>query len=400
MKLRAPKPSFRTVFWTLVGVGLAALLALAFRPGATPVDVAEVSRGPLTVTIRDEARTRARELYLISAPVAGRLLRVGNRAGEAVEAGAVIAVVQPAPPLFLDERSRRESEAAVRAAEAALALARAELEQADSRLAWAQAEAQRAETLFASAVVSRSALDRARLELRTAAAARGQARAGVNVRQANLETARARLADPAPGGTSARTVPIRAPASGRVLRVLQESEAVVAQGAPVMEIGDPADIEVVAELLSSDAARVSVGAPVVIDSWGGEPLRGRVRRIEPAGFLKVSALGVEEQRVNVIIDPVDPPPAWRAVGHGYRVEAAVAVWSADSVLRVPVGSLFREGGRWAVFQVEGGRARLTPVQIGQSDGEVAEVRSGLGAGQRIVVYPGQAVSDGGRVRPR
>ncbi|WP_374513647.1 efflux RND transporter periplasmic adaptor subunit [Brevundimonas sp.] len=400
MKLRAPKPSFRTVFWTLIGVGLAALLALAFRPSATAVDLGEVSRGPLTVTIRDEARTRARELYLVSAPVAGRLLRVGNRAGEAVEAGAVIAVVQPAPPLFLDERSRRESQAAVRAAEAALALARAELEQADSQLAWAQAEARRTETLFASAVASRSALDRARLELRTAAAAREQARAGVNVRQANLETARARLADPAPGGSSARTVPIRAPASGRVLRVLQESEAVVAQGARVWVCGAPGYMGVVAERISSAAAGVGVGAPVIIDSWGGEPLRGRVRKIEPAGFLKVSALGVEEQRVNVIIDPVDPPPAWRAVGHGYRVEAAVVVWSADSVLRVPVGSLFRDGGRWAVFRVEGGRARLSPVQIGESDGELAEVRSGLEAGQRIVVYPGQAVSDGGRVRPR
>lgn len=400
MRIRPPKASFRTLFWTLIALGVVGLLALAFRPTATRVDVAEVSRGALTVTIRDEARTRARDVYLVSAPVAGRLLRVGNRAGEAVTAGDVIAVVQPAPALFLDDRSRRESETAVRAAEAALSLARAEVAQADSQLAWAQAEARRTETLFASAVASRSALDRARLELRTAAAAREQARAGVNVRQANLETARARLADPAPGGSSARTVPIRAPASGRVLRVLQESEAVVAQGAPVMEIGDPGDIEVVAELLSSDAARVSVGAPVVIDSWGGEPLRGRVRKIEPAGFLKVSALGVEEQRVNVIIDPVDPPPAWRAVGHGYRVEAAVAVWRADSVLRVPIGSLFRDGGRWAVFRVEGGRARLTPVQIGESDGELAEVRSGLEAGQRVVVYPGQAVSDGGRVSPR
>lgn len=400
MKVRAPKFSFRTVFWTLVGVGLAALLALAFRPGATTVDVAEVSRGPLTVAIRDEARTRARDVYLVSAPVAGRLLRVGNRAGELVEAGTVIAVVQPAPPVFMDERSRRESQAAVRAAEAALALARAELEQAVSQLAWARAEAQRAETLFASAVVSQSALDRARLELRSAAAALEQARAGVEVREANLETARVRLVDPAAAGDSGRTVSIRAPASGRVLRVLQESEAVVAQGAPLMEIGDPGDIEVVAELLSSNAARVRVGAPVVIDSWGGAPLRGRVRKVEPAGFLKVSALGVEEQRVNVIIDPVDPPAAWRAVGHGYRVEAAVTVWSADSVLRVPVGSLFRDRGQWAVFRVEGGRARLTPVRIGQSDGELTEVRASLEAGQRVVVYPGQAISDGGRVRPR
>lgn len=400
MRLQMPRLSFRTVFWALVAVGLAALLALAFRPGAAAVDTAEVSRGPLTVTIRDEARTRSRDLYVVSAPVAGRLLRVGNRAGEPVAAGEVIAVVQPAPPTFIDERSRREGEAAVRAGMAGLQLSQAELERAETQLAWARGEAQRAETLFAGGVASQSALDRARLELRTAAAAVAHARAGVGVRQADLEAARTRLVDPGGSGGTARAVSIRAPAAGRVLRVLQESEAVVAQGAPVMEIGDSGDIEVVAELLSSDAARVSVGAPVSIDSWGGPPVSGRVRKIEPAGFLKVSALGVEEQRVNVIIDAVDPPAYWRAVGHGYRVEAAVTVWRADSVLRVPVGSLFRDGGRWAVFRVEGGRARLTPVQIGQSDGELTEVRSGLAPGQRVVVYPGQAVADGGRVRPR
>lgn len=400
MRLQMPRLSFRTVFWALVAVGLAALLALAFRPGAAAVDTAEVSRGPLTVTIRDEARTRSRDVYVVSAPVAGRLLRVGNRAGEPVAAGEVIAVVQPAPPTFIDERSRREGEAAVRAGMAGLQLSQAELERAETQLAWARSEAQRTETLFAGGVASQSALDRARLELRTAAAAVAHARAGVGVRQADLEAARTRLVDPGGSGGTARTVSIRAPAAGRVLRVLQESEAVVAQGAPVMEIGDPGDIEVVAELLSSDAARVSVGAPVSIDSWGGPPVSGRVRKIEPAGFLKVSALGVEEQRVNVIIGAVDPPASWRAVGHGYRVEAAVTVWRADSVLRVPVGSLFRDGGRWAVFRVEGGRARLTPVQIGQSDGELTEVRSGLAPGQRVVVYPGQAVADGGRVRPR
>lgn len=395
------KPKFRTLFWVGVVLALAALLVVAFRPQPVQVDIGEITRGPLTVAVRDEARTRVRDVYVVSAPVSGRLLRIGNRAGERVEAGAVIAVLQPAPAVFVDERSRQEIQAGVRSAEAALALARAELDGAEARLSYARIEADRAETLFAAQIASQSAVDRARLDVRTAAAAVGNARAGVGVRQAALEAARARLAEPAATGSGARTVAIRAPVSGRVLRVLQESESVVAQGAPVIEIGDPGDLEVVAELLSSDAARISAGAPAVIDAWGGGPaLQGRVRQVEPYGFLKVSALGVEEQRVNVVIDPVNPPAAWAAVGHGYRVEVAITVWQAERVVRVPVSALFRDEGHWAVFRVEGRRARLRRVEIGQNNGEFAEVRSGLGPGERVVLHPGQSISDGAAVRAR
>lgn len=341
MKIARFNLKFRTLFWTAVIVALAALLVFAFRPRPVLVDLGEISRGPLTVAVRDEARTRVRDIYVVSAPVSGRLLRIGNRAGERVEAGAVIAVMQPGPPTFVDERSRREIEASVRSAEAALNLARAELERAEAQLAHARIEAERTETLFAADVASQSALDRARLDLRTANAAVGNARAGIGVRQANLEAARVGLIEPAAASPGGRTVTLRAPVAGRVLRVLQESESVVPQGAPVMEIGDPGELEVVAELLSSDAARIVVGAPAVIDAWGdGPPVRARVRLVEPYGFLKVSALGVEEQRVRVIIDPVDPPAAWGAVGHGYRVEAAVTVWTAKAVVRVPVAALF------------------------------------------------------------
>lgn len=401
MKISRFNFNFRTLFWAAAAVALAALLIFAFRPRPVLVDIGEITRGALTVAVRDEARTRARNLYVVSAPVSGRLLRVGNRAGERVEAGAVIAVIQPAPATFVDERSRQEIQAGVRSAEAAMSLARAELEGADARLAHARLEAERTETLFAANVSSRSALDRARLDVRTAAAAVDNARAGVGVRQAALEAVRVRLIEPAALGSSARTVTIRAPVAGRVLRVLQESESVVAQGTPVMEIGDPGDLEVVAELLSSDAARISAGAPAVIDAWGeGPALRGRVRQVEPYGFLKVSALGVEEQRVNVIIDPVDPPAAWAAVGHGYRVEAAVTVWRAETVLRTPVAALFRHQGQWAVFKVEGGRAYLQPVEIGHNDGELAEVRAGLRPGEWVVVHPGQSIADGVSVRVR
>lgn len=401
MTVRRFKLNFRTLFWAAVALALAALLFLAFRPRPVMVDLGEVARGPMTVTVRDEARTRARDVYVVSAPVSGRLLRIGNRAGERVVAGTVIAIIQPAPAAFIDERSRREVQAGVRSAEAALALARAELEGAEARLAHARLEVARAETLFAASVVSQSALDRARLEVRTAEAAVDNARAGAGVRQAALEAARVRLAEPSAEGSGGRTVAIRAPVSGRVLRVLQESETVVAQGAPVIEIGDPGNLEVVAELLSSDASRIREGASAVIDAWGGgSALRGRVRKVEPYGFLKISALGVEEQRVNVIIDPVDPPAAWGAVGHGYRVEVAVTVWSANTVVRTPVASLFRRGGRWAVFKVEHGRARLQPVEIGQDNGDMAEVRSGLKPGDRVVLHPSQSVSDGARVRER
>lgn len=401
MKISRFNPSFRTLFWAVVALVLAALLVFAFRPRPVLVDVGEATRGSLTVALRDEARTRVRDIYVVSAPVSGRLLRVGNRAGERVEAGAVIAVIQPGPAVFVDERSRQEIQAGVRAAEAALALARAELERAEAQLAHARIEVERIETLFAANVVSQSALDRARLNVRTAAAVVGNARAGVGVRQADLEAARVRLIEPTAASSSGRTVTIRAPAAGRVLRVLQESESVVAQGAPVMEIGDPGKLEVVAEMLSSDAARISEGAAAVIDAWGeGPALQGRVRQVEPYGFLKVSALGVEEQRVNVIIDPIDPPAAWAAVGHGYRVEAAVTVWRAEAVVRAPVSALFRHQRRWAVFKVEDGRARLQPVEIGQNNGEFAEVRSGLRAGEHVVLHPNQSISDGSRVRAR
>lgn len=401
MKTPRFEVKFRTLFWLAAALALAVLLIVAFRPRPVLADIGEITRGPLTVAVRDEARTRTRNVYVVSAPVAGRLLRVGNRAGERVEAGAVIAIIQPAPPALVDERSRREIEAGVRSAEAALALARAELDAAEARLAHAGLEANRTETLFAASVASQSALERARLDLRTAAAAVDNARAGVGVREAALEEARARLIEPAAVGAGDRRVSIRAPVSGRVLRVLQESESVVAQGAPLMEIGDPGDLEVVAELLSSDAARISKGAPAVIDAWGDGPaVRGRVRQVEPYGFLKVSALGVEEQRVNVIIDPVDPPAGWAAVGHGYRVEAAVTVWSAPAVVRAPVSALFRHQGQWAVFKVEEGRARLRRVEIGQNNGEFAQVLAGLAPGDRVVLHPGQSIADGSAVRVR
>lgn len=392
--------SFRAVFWAVAVLVVLALLALAFRPHPVTVELARASRGDLTVQVRDEGRTRVREAFVVSAPLAGRLLRVGNRAGETVTAGQVVATIEPSDPTLLDERTRREMQAAARSAEAALALAREEQKRLDAQLAHARRESDRIEQLAATGFASRSALDRARLDLASAVADSNAARASVGVRTAELEVARTRLITPDQIGSGGRSVEIRAPASGRVLRVMQESESVVNGGAPILEIGDPGGLEVVAEFLSSDAVQVRPGADALIDAWGGPALRGRVRQVEPFGFLKISALGVEEQRVNVVIDLLAPPPTGAGLGHGYRVEAAVTTWRGRNVLRVPVGALFRREGEWAVFRVEDGRARLRRVEAGHNNGEFVEIGSGLSEGDVVVLHPDRALSDGDRVRRR
>lgn len=392
--------NFRTAFWGAAALVLLALLAFAFRPQPIEAELAQVTRGEMTVRVRDEGRTRVREAFVVSAPLAGRLLRVGNLVGESVRAGQAIATIQPSDPSLLDERTRREVEAAARSAQAAVALAREEQKRADAQLATASAETDRVERLAAAGFASRSALDRARLERASAVAAANAARAGVSARAAELDAARARLITPDQIGSGGRSVEIRAPTSGRVLRVLQESESVVNAGAPILEIGDPGGLEIVAEFLSSDAVQVRPGAEAVIDAWGGEALKGRVRQVEPFGFLKVSALGVEEQRVNVIIDLLEAPPQGAALGHGYRVEAAVTTWQGRGVLRAPVGALFRREGKWAVFRVEDGRARLRTVEVGRNNGEVAEIRSGLSAGDVVVLHPDRTLAAGDRVRRR
>jgi len=400
--MKTPKVTlnFRTAFWGGAAILVVALLALAFRPQPELVDIATVSRGPLTVQVRDEGRTRVREAYVVSAPLNGRVLRVAVKAGDRVQAGQVVATLRANAPDLLDERSRREAEAAARSAREALSSAQADLSRADAQADQARIELERAEGLRARDAVSQEALERARLEAQVAGSGASAARANVNVRQAQLEAAQARLMTPGVGGAGA-TVQLRAPVSGRVLRVLQESESALAAGAPILEIGDPDDLEVVAELLSSEAVQVEEGAVADITAWGGEAvLRARVRLVEPYGFTKVSALGVEEQRVNAILDLVDPPEAWSALGHGYRVEVAVSVWQAADVVQAPVGALFREGGQWAIFKIEGGRARLTHVEIGRNDGRNAQVVSGLEPGDQVILHPGQAVSDGVRVNDR
>lgn len=399
MKIKAFKPDFRLVFWTGASVLLGALLVYAFWPKAVLVDIGEVTRGELVVEVSAEGRTRVRDLYVIAAPLTGRLQRIGNRTGETVQKGDVVARLDPSEAALLDPRSRAEAQAALAAATAALSLAQAQLSEAEAVEVDAAREAERARTLFASQVVSRSAVDRATMNLESASARVAAARAALAVAQADRNGAKMRLDPPSTLANGARLRELRAPVNGKILRVHVQSEAMVAAGTPILEIGDPERLEVVAEFLSEDAAKFRPGADVRLTGWGGPSLTGRVRTVEPSGFLKISALGVEEQRVNVIID-LDELPGDQVLSDGFRVDAAVTVGTSQNVLRVPVSALFRDQEAWCVFQVEDGRLKLEPIELGDQNQNLAVVVSGLSEGDRVVLYPDRSLSDGQSVRQR
>lgn len=380
----------------------AALLLWSFRPQPVPADFAPVTRGTLSVTIDDEGETRVRNVYVVSAPVAGRVERITLEVGDPVIAGeTVVAVFQPQDPALLDVRSLSEAEAGVGLAEAEQARARAELD-------FARQELTRAERLAKEGTIAAATLDRARLQLRTAQAAFNQASAAAAKRRADLQTASAAMASAGNGGKAdetVRNVPVRAPVSGRILKRMQVSAGLLGAGTPILEIGDPADLEIVTDLLSTDAVKVREGHEVVIDDWGGpHPLKGAVRRIEPFGFTKVSALGVEEQRVNVVIDIASPHADWAVLGHGYRVMTRIVTHRAENVPKVPVGALFRTGADWSVYSVEGngrrGTARLRTVTLGARNTLEAEIAQGLAENDLVIVYPSDQVADGVRVAVR
>lgn len=371
--------------------GLALLIALVFLIRAPPVEVetGEVSRGAMTVTVNDLGETRVSNLYAVSAPVTGELTRVPLKPGDPVIAGeTVIARIRPAVPGPLDARTAGQAEATIRALEAELAAAR-------SQEALTRRELARIEPLARRGFVAEATLDRARSQ-------REQAARAAEATAQRLAAARAALVVP-PGPMRGRgLMAVTSPVSGFVLRVPQESERVVTAGMTIAEVGDPARLEIVTDLLSADAVQVRPGAPVRIEGWGGaQPLAGRVRLVEPFGFLKISALGVEEQRVNVVIDFAEPRAAWARLGHGYRTNVHITTWSARDVLQVPIAALFRSGPRWTVFAVDGnGRARLRHVEVGHLNDEAAELRSGLAAGDTVILHPGEAVTEGAAVQRR
>lgn len=396
------KITFRTVFWGAAAIVVLIFLSLAFRPQAVPVDLAEVTREELVVTVRDQGRTRVRNEYIVSAPVGGQLLRIEYKPGAQVAAGDVLARILPSDPSLLDVRSRAELEAAVRSAEAALALAHAEVERAAAQLDFAQMESERIIRLRTEDVIAVEAYDRAALQLRVAETNHESSFENARVREGELAAAQARLVGSNIEGSEEFVVTVTAPTSGQIMSVAQESQSVISGGAEIMTLADPEDLEIVAEFLSTDAVEVESGAPAFVENWGRDraPLRGQVRLVEPYGFLKVSALGVEEQRVNVIVDFVGSQEDWSTLGHGYRVEVAVVTWQERDVLQLPVAALFRDDNRWAVFRVEDGRAHLTPIEIGRNNGQQAQVVAGIEAGQVIVMFPGEQLAEGVRIAER
>jgi HlyD family secretion protein len=384
----------------LSAVVIGSLIAVALWPRAVVVDLAAVSRGPLVVTIDEEGRTRVRDRFVVTAPVTGRILRIELEPGDRVTRGEVIARVQPESPPLLDARTRAEAQAALESADASLGHARAEEQRVRATHDQAQRELARTRRLTAAGVTTTQDLDTREAEVVVTKEAVNAAAFAVRAASADVERARARLANSAPA--SVRTaVAVRAPVDGVVLQRLRESESVVPAGEPLVEIGDPRQMEIVTDLLSTDAVRVRPGARATIEQWGGDtPLDAVVRRIEPAGFTKVSALGVEEQRVNVVLNFVDSGEESASLGDGYRVETAIVLWEAPNVLKVPTNALFREGTRWAVYVVSGGRARRTFVEIGHQTGQEAEVLEGLSERMTVIVHPGDLVRDGGRITTR
>ncbi|HEY5914795.1 MAG TPA: efflux RND transporter periplasmic adaptor subunit [Verrucomicrobiae bacterium] len=385
----------RTRRWLpyLGAVVLLALIIAGLWPKPVPVEVARAEVGTLRATVNEEGKTRIKQRYVVSAPVTGQLRRIPFKAGAEVMAGqTVVAVIDPVAPTLLDLRTRA-------AAEARRDSAAANLEKNRSTHNFAASELKRFERLFAEKTVSVQELEAA--QMRESSATKEQAAAESALRQAEAELAEfgSGSAPPTRAGACPLTE-VKAPSGGRVLRVFEENSRVVTAGTPLVEIGDPADLEVVVEVLSRDGAAIPVGAKVELEQWGGgPPLLGRVRLVEPAAFTKVSALGVEEQRVNVIADLTTPPEQRRNVGDAFRVEAKIVTWEAADALKVPVGALFRQGDEWATFVLEDGCARLRKVKTGRSSGTETQVLEGLKPGDQVILYPGSRVHAGQRARP-
>lgn len=394
----------RMLFWLPTLLILLAVMVWLFYPKAVAVDLVAVQRGPLQVTVGDEGETRVKDLFVVSAPITGFMRRVELEPGDKVVASkTVVARLEPADPGLLDARTQAMAQAALSAAASARTQAQAETRRADAELDYARTELKRTQALAAENAVSKSALDAAQHLADTATATVEQARAMLKVRESEYQRAQAQLWSPdsAKGKPRSGTVAVYSPVSGVVLRVVAKSEAIVPSSAPIIELGDPAKLEIKVDLLSADAVKVKAGQRVVIGAWGGDtPLAGVVRQVEPYGFTKVSALGIEEQRVRVLIDFVDAHEVWQKLGHGYRVEPRIVIWSADDVLQVPLSSLFRDGDAWAVFVSNRGRAELRHVSVGQSNGLLAEITAGLQAGEQIVSYPDDRIAPDTRITQR
>ena len=409
-----PTNWIRRAAWAFFVLAIVAALVWFAWPAPIPVELAIVNKGPMEVTVDDEGKTNVRHVYTVSAPIAGKVLRISHPFGEqgavSVHVGdqvkaaeTIVAVMQPTTPSFLDVRSREELQAMLTAADAAVTLAEAEVRRIEAALEFSRSELRRSEALAQTKSIPERMLEKARFDVATNEAALASAKAQQDVRRSERASVAARLINPltaTPETSGDCCVQIRAPVTGVVLKIIQDSEAVVLPGTPLLQIGDPLDLEVVADLLSNEAVQIRVGSPVRIDGWGGASTEGRVVKVDPAGFLKISALGIEEQRVRTTIDFSGPPEEWSRLGHDYRVIVHVTVWGAADVLHIPVSALFRQGERWAVYAMKDQRAHVTQVTIGHRNNRIVEVLSGLSAGDKIILHPSDRIKDGVAVAQR
>ncbi len=394
----------RTVIIILIAVVVVAAIVHGFMPKPVPVETASVIVGDFRVTIDEEGKTRVIERFVVSAPVTGFARRALFDVGDEVKKGQTVVVLDPQRSRVLDPRSRAEAKARVSAAKAGLNVAGENAKAAEAEADYARSELERMEKLFIGGFVPKVKLDQAQAASRSSTANYRAARSAVNVAKGELEAAKTALGF-AGGTASAKTggakVTVRAPVGGRVLKIYQESEGAVVEGAPLIELGDPGSLEVVVDVLSEDSVRIKKGTAVVLERWGGdEPLNGRVKYVEPAGFTEVSALGVKEQRVLVVVEITSKPELWQRLGDGFRVEASFILWQGDSVLQVPSSAVFRYKDGFAVFTVEGNRARRRVIKTGHQSGLQTEVLSGIDKGAVVIKHPDDEIDDGVKVKLR
>jgi HlyD family secretion protein len=393
------------IFWIIALIILLAGLYYTFREQAYSVDVAYIEVGPLQVSITEEGETRVRDIFELSSPLMGRVLRLDLEAGDDVKAAeTIVANIEPSDPTFLDIRSEEEAKAAVHAAEAMLRLAKAKLNEAESELEFSLSELERTQRLIDRRLVAQRELDRARKNFKTKSASVETAIASIKARESELAQAKARLVTPVNirgSNKKCNCLPIYSPTTGKILRILHESEGVVQPGDVLVEIGDTNDLEIVVDFISIDAVQIKPGQAVIIQEWGGETyLDGVVKKVEPFGYTKVSSLGIEEQRVDVIIDFIGAKDKLSSLGHGYQVEVKVILWEDDNILKVPVTSLFRESDEWSLFVVENKHAILKNVQIGKMNSFEAQIITGVVEGEKVILHPGNEIKNGSLVTER
>ena len=393
----------KKIAWMVGGLIVLALLVWAFMPRATEVEVASVTQGRFERSVQEDGKTRLRDRYVVSTPLAGRVARITLRQGDSVERDAMVATLWPLVPALLDERARDQQNAHVGTLEASVSRAKANVGRAMAALDQARAELKRNEALAKEGFVSPNQNETGRLTVRLREQELESARQEESGARHELDQSRIALRQYSSGSTGAqqRAWQIKAPVSGKILKIQQQSEGIVQAGTPLMELGNPSQLEVVVDVLTEDAAQIRPGTPVQLSNWGGpETLEGRVRLIEPAAFTKVSALGVEEQRVNAVIDITSAPDKRAALGDGFKVDVRVLVQVVESAVKVPVSALFPVGARSALFVVEGGRARQREIEVAARNGVEAWVKTGLAAGTPVIVYPPTALKDGARVTTR